>query len=161
MEQDNITAIEPQQTAKEIIWPGQRLRQAREALNLTQRDVARQLHLNEGLIRALEENDEDALPARTYLVGYLRNYARLLKLPADQIIEATHLESRPTTNLLPENIDYRPQARIEPVLRLVLIGMLVILFLAAGWWILILGPEWLPQWFQTAVSDSKLPVMSA
>ena len=146
MEQEKVTTIESK-PGKSLTWPGQRLRQAREALNLSQQDVARQLHLNVNLIQALEDNNEEALPAKTYLVGYLRSYARLLNLPADEIIEAAHLESRPTTTLLPENIDYRPRRRIEPVLRLVLFGMLVILLLAAGWWIVILGPEWLPQWF--------------
>ena len=149
MEQEKVTTIESK-PGKSLTWPGQRLRQAREALNLSQQDVARQLHLNVNLIQALEDNNEEALPAKTYLVGYLRSYARLLNLPADEIIEAAHLESRPTTTLLPENIDYRPRRRIEPVLRLVLFGMLVILLLAAGWWIVILGPEWLPQWFNMA-----------
>ncbi|NNF97591.1 MAG: helix-turn-helix domain-containing protein, partial [Halobacteria archaeon] len=112
MEQDKITTIEPR-PANSLIWPGQRLRQAREALNLSQRDVARQLHLNVNLIQALEDNNEDALPAQTYLVGYVRSYARLLNLPADEIIEAAHLESQPTTTLIPANIDYRPRYRIE------------------------------------------------
>lgn len=160
MEQDKVTTIEPG-PGQSLIWPGQRLRQAREALNLSQRDVARQLHLKECLIQALEDNDEEALPAKTYLLGYLRNYARLLNLPADEIIEAAHLESRPTTNLLPENIDYRPQSRFAPTLRLFLLGMLVILLLAAGLWIAILGPEWLPQWFTLAIFGNNLPLLTA
>ena len=144
MEQEKVTIIESKPD-KSLIWPGPRLRQAREALNLSQRDVARQLHLNAGLIQALEDNDEESLPAKTYLVGYLRSYARLLNLPADEIIEAAHLEPRPTTTLLPKNIDYRPRRRIEPLFRLVVLGMLVIFCLIAGWWIAVLGPEWLPS----------------
>jgi len=162
MEQDKVTTIEPR-PAKSLIWPGQRLRQAREALNLSQRDVARQLRLNVNLIQALEDNNEAALPGKTYLLGYLRSYARLLNLSADEIIEAAHLESQPTTTLLPENIDYRPQRRIEPVLRLVLLGLLVILVFAAGLWIAILGPEWLTEWIKMAArltSGSKIPIMT-
>lgn len=161
MEQDNITAVEPNKPAKELIWPGQRLRQAREALNLSLQDVAQQLHLNVDLIQALEDHNEEVLPAKTYLVGYLRSYARLLNLPAGSIIEAAQLELRPTTTLLPENIDFRPGRRIEPVFRLVLIGMLVILCLAAGWWVVILGPEWLPQWLHVAIAGKNLPSMTA
>ena len=146
MEQDNITAIEPQESVEELQWSGHRLRQAREALNLTQVDVALQLHLNVKLIQALEDNNENELPARTYLIGYLRNYARLLNLSADTFIDTAQLESQPTANLLPENINLRPRSRRqnEPVLRPVLLGMLVVLILAAGWWILNSGPEWLP-----------------
>ena len=160
MEQDNLTTNESS-PAKLLTWPGERLRQAREALNLSQQDVAQQLHLNENLIQALEDNNEEALPAKTYLVGYLRSYARLLNLPADNIIEAAQLEPQPTTTLLPENIDYRPGLRIKPVLRLILLGMLVILFLAAGWWIVSLGPEWLPQWFNMVAFGNNLPLMTA
>jgi len=163
MQEEKLTTIEPQPEAP-LIWPGQRLRQAREALNLSQQHVARQMHLNVILIQALEDNNEAALPGKTYLVGYLRNYARLLNLSVDEIIDAAHLVSQPTTTLLPENIDYRPQRRIEPVLRLVLLGVLVILFLAAGWWIIILGPEWLSNWFNMAAghtSGSKFPFQLA
>ena len=160
MEQEKVTTIEST-PAKSLIWQGQRLRQAREALNLSQQDVARQLHLNVNLIQALEDNNEEALPAKTYLVGYLRSYARLLNLPADDIIEAVQLEPQPTTTLLPENIDYRPRLRIQPVLRLVLLGILVILCLAAGWWIVSLGPEWLPQWFNMVAFGHNLPLMTA
>jgi len=160
MEQDNITAIETNKPAKELIWPGQRLRQAREALNLNLQDVAQQLHLNVNLIQALEDHNEEALPAKTYLIGYLRSYARLLNLPAGSIIEAAQLEPQPTTTLLPENIDFRPQRRIEPVFRLILIGILVILCLAAGWWFVILEPEWLPQWLHMAVAGNNPPSMT-
>ena len=49
MEQEKVTTIESK-PGKSLTWPGQRLRQAREALNLSQQDVARQLHLNVLLI---------------------------------------------------------------------------------------------------------------
>lgn len=158
MEQDQITATEPNKPAKKLVWSGQRLRQAREALNLSQLDAAQQLHLNVSLIQALEDNHEKALPAQIYLVGYLRAYARLLDLPADSIIDSTQLEPQPTATLLPENIDYRPQGRAEAIVRFLLISILVIICLAAGWWIVSLGPEWLQQWFPFAAVGSINPL---
>ena len=148
MEQDTHTVFNPPASGLPD-WPGQRLREAREALNLSRQDVARKLRLDTGLIQALENNNREALPAQTYLVGYLRSYARLLNLPADSIIAAAQLKSQPTSSLLPDNIDYRPRRRCEPMLRLLLLAMVVILILAAGLWILGLGPEWLSQWVES------------
>jgi cytoskeleton protein RodZ len=149
MEQDTHTVFDTP-ASESPDWPGQRLREARETLNLSRQDVARKLRLDAGLIQALEDNNREALPAQTYLVGYLRSYARLLNLPADSIIAAARLKSQPTSSLLPDNIDYRPRRRFEPMLRLLLLGILVILILAAGLWILSLRPEWLNQWLNLA-----------
>jgi cytoskeleton protein RodZ len=145
MEQDTHTEFDSPPTESPA-WSGQLLREAREALNLSRQDVARELRLDAGLIQALEDNNREALPAHTYLVGYLRSYARLLNLPADSVIPATQLKSQPTASLLPDNIDYRPRRSFEPILRLLLLGMLVILILAAGLWILSQEPEWLSLW---------------
>ncbi len=145
MEQETLTVVDPS-TSESLAWPGSQLREAREALNLTHQDVARKLRLDAGLIQALEDNDREALPAQTYLVGYLRSYARLLNLPAESIVAAIPQKSQPTSSLLPENINFRPRQRLTAPFRLLMLGLLVILFLAAGWWILSQPPEWLSQW---------------
>ena len=59
MEQDTHTVLDP--PASELPdWPGQRLREAREALNLSRTDVARKLRLDPDLIQALEDNNTKA-----------------------------------------------------------------------------------------------------
>lgn len=131
-------------------WPGQRLREAREQLNLSHQDVARKLRLDPDLIQALEENNREALPAQTYLVGYLRSYARLLNLPVDSIIADSQVNLQPTSTLLPDNIDYRDPQRFETLQRLVLFGILAIVVLALGYWLFSLQPEWLGQWLNPA-----------
>jgi len=60
---------------------GERLRQAREAKGWELAVVAERLHLKQSLVVALEEEDFDRLPARVFVRGYYRNYARLLELP--------------------------------------------------------------------------------
>ena len=131
-------------------WPGQRLREAREELNLSRQDVARKLRLDAELIQALEDNDREALPAQTYLVGYLRSYARLLNLPVESIIADSRLNLQPTSTLLPQNIDYRDPQRFEALQRLALFGLLLILVMALGYWLISLQPEWLAQWLNPA-----------
>ena len=68
--------------------PGRRLREARMARKLSRDDVARALRLKPQIITALEADDTAALPAPIYVNGYLRNYARLVGIPAEPLIEA-------------------------------------------------------------------------
>ena len=67
---------------------GQRLRAAREALNLPRAEAAAALHLGESVIEALEQNDRERLPDPVFVQGYLRKYARLLNVSEDPILNA-------------------------------------------------------------------------
>ena len=65
---------------------GERLRQARQAQGLELAVVAERLHLKQATVAALEAEDYDRLPARVFVRGYYRNYARLLGLPEDEML---------------------------------------------------------------------------
>ncbi len=67
---------------------GARLKAAREARGLERKDVAQRLRLNVHIIEALETDDLERLPARTFVRGYLRNYARLVELDEKLVAEA-------------------------------------------------------------------------
>ena len=71
---------------------GAELKNAREALGLTVSEVAHQLKLAPRQVEALEAGRFDALPGGTFVRGMLRNYARLLKLEPDALLE--HLSGR-------------------------------------------------------------------
>jgi cytoskeleton protein RodZ len=71
---------------------GAELKSAREALGLTVSEVAHQLKLAPRQVEALEAGRFDALPGGTFVRGMLRNYARLLKLEPDALLE--HLSGR-------------------------------------------------------------------
>ena len=58
--------------------PGARLREAREAANISLDRIAMSLLLDPKIVEALEEDDFDRLPAPTFVRGYLRGYARVL-----------------------------------------------------------------------------------
>ena len=68
--------------------PGVVVREAREAAGLSIDDVAQQLKLAPRQVRALEADDYALLPGRTFVRGFLRNYARLLGLDADALLAA-------------------------------------------------------------------------
>ncbi len=65
---------------------GERLREARIAHELEPEKVAEELHLDAGVIRAIETGDMAALPAPIFVQGYVRSYARLVGLPEDELI---------------------------------------------------------------------------
>ncbi len=66
---------------------GELLRRAREALSLSQKQIAVQLNLKEKIVAALDTGDFDNLPASIYVKGYIRSYARAVNLDADTLIE--------------------------------------------------------------------------
>ncbi|OGT21265.1 MAG: hypothetical protein A2V90_04730 [Gammaproteobacteria bacterium RBG_16_57_12] len=94
--QEEFVDVEPK-------GPGAVLRQGREARGLTQQAVASALHLKLHIIAALESDDFDHLPEPIYVRGYLKNYARLLRLPAEPLIEQ-YLASAHNSKELPEFI---------------------------------------------------------
>lgn len=71
--------------------PGAAFAAARQAQNLSVADAARQLKLSVSQIEALEADDFEKLPGTIFVRGFIRNYARLLKLDADALLRAADL----------------------------------------------------------------------
>lgn len=65
---------------------GSKLARAREAQDMSVADVARALRLGVKQVEALEANDYDKLPGRTFVRGFVRNYARLVSLDPDRLV---------------------------------------------------------------------------
>jgi cytoskeleton protein RodZ len=65
---------------------GERLRAARRANDISVRDVAKELHLDEPKVRALERNEFDVLGAPVFAKGHLRKYAELVGVAVDDIM---------------------------------------------------------------------------
>ena len=59
---------------------GHLLRNARTAKGLSIDDISRQLRLSVQQIEAIEKEDFEKLPGRTFLRGFIRNYANLVQL---------------------------------------------------------------------------------
>ena len=66
--------------------PGPALRTAREALGITVEDVAGAMNVPVATVHRMEENAFDALPAPPFTRGYIRTYARLLRLDGDALV---------------------------------------------------------------------------
>lgn len=68
--------------------PGARLKSARLVKELDISYVAKQLHLSDETIIALEADDFEHLPAKVFIKGYLKNYAKFVELPVEAILKA-------------------------------------------------------------------------
>ncbi|NIM19573.1 MAG: helix-turn-helix domain-containing protein [Candidatus Latescibacteria bacterium] len=65
---------------------GELLRKTREARKLSLEDVNRHTRISLDTLRSLEQDDIDVFESEAYLKGFLKNYARFLKLDEDVIL---------------------------------------------------------------------------
>ncbi len=63
------------------------LKKAREKKGLSEKEVADALHVSSYIIKALENQHYESLPADTYVKGYIRSYAALLNLNPEGLIK--------------------------------------------------------------------------
>lgn len=65
---------------------GRWLRQERELRGLPREEVARLTRIAPAVVEALESGDAARMPPRAYLFGYLRGYAGVVGLDADDLV---------------------------------------------------------------------------
>lgn len=82
-----VPSVADVEVVAEAVAPmGNSLSAAREAKRLSVGDAAYALKVGNKVIQAIEASDWQALPGRTFTVGILRAYGRLLDVPVDAII---------------------------------------------------------------------------
>lgn len=120
---------------------GRALAMAREARGLSQGEVAAQLRLHLRQVRAIEAEDLGALPEGPFVRGFVRNYAKLVDLPAGPLLALLAGRLKPIEPLRAD----APGAGVSPVQlaarehvsRLTVIGgavTMLALFALLGWW---------------------------
>jgi len=67
---------------------GAMLRAARESAGMTVDAVAQNLKLAPRQVKAIEDGDYEELPGRTFIRGFVRNYARLVRLDPERVLSA-------------------------------------------------------------------------
>jgi cytoskeleton protein RodZ len=149
---------------------GARLKSAREKLELTVVDVAKQLRLKPERIESLEKDDYEEMPNATFVKGYLRAYARLVNLsPEDILALFDELKPIPEIRTMPLTSKPKPASMQQKPMRLgvYLIG-LTLAVLVAIWWNSITGNEPnaianpnLPQPIKNEPTNNAAPQMSA
>jgi cytoskeleton protein RodZ len=128
---------------------GRALAAAREARGLKQSDVAAQLRLHPRQVKAIEEEDLTALPEGPFVRGYVRNFARLVDLPAEPLLSLLNAKLQPTE---PLRVEAGSPKAVSPIQRMprepmsgpwVLGGAVaaLVVFALFGWWTMRTGPQ--------------------
>lgn len=102
--QETMAEESPAAESRPEVSVGLVLRQARESRQMSVADVAQLLKISYRQVEALENDKWDALPGQTFVLGFIRNYARLLHLdatPLQQQIKAAQTPDNPNI-VLPE-----------------------------------------------------------
>src|SRR5512139_557489 len=80
---------------------GSYLRTVREARNIDLREAAQQTRISINYLKAIEEEDFSKLPGEVFVKGFLKNYARFLQLPEDEVVRRYAELSRPSKSTAP------------------------------------------------------------
>ncbi len=83
--EDDKPVEEATETENEGPLAGERLAKARREQQLSVLEVAKELHLDEHKVRALECNEFDVLGAPVFAKGHLRKYAQLVGVDVDDV----------------------------------------------------------------------------
>jgi cytoskeleton protein RodZ len=127
---------------------GERLAEARREQQISVLEVAKELHLDEPKVRALERNDFDTLGAPVFAKGHLRKYAQLVGVDADDVFADYYRMTR--SESIPPVIVGRVRVRRELSPGPWIAVIIVIIVAAASYW-------WFAVESETAVVPQTSP----
>lgn len=113
---------------------GERLAAARREQQISVAEIAKELHLDDAKVRALESNEFDVIGAPVFAKGHLRKYAQLVGVDESDVMADYYQLNR--TAGMPPLVSTRPRVRREmspgPW-----IGVIVVLIAVATayWWL--------------------------
>jgi cytoskeleton protein RodZ len=135
--------------------PGDILRQAREARNLSVAAIATQLNLDLRTVEALERGEQDKLPAPIFVRGYLRGYARLVGVSENDVLGA-YRALTPQSEPVPRAVGVR-SAPLRPAFRGPLVPwrglLLTVVLIAVVALAVVYGPRLLTSFLGEGVSE--------
>jgi len=128
---------------------GERLAAARREQQISVLEVAKELHLDEPKVRALERNDFDVLGAPVFAKGHLRKYAQLVGVDEKDVL-ADYYHLTRTESLPPVVMVTRARTRQELSPGPWIAVIIVVLVAAASYW-------WFAVESGTAVAPEPVP----
>lgn len=117
---------------------GQRLRNAREQLGLSQQVVAERLCLKVSTVRQIEDDSLPADLAATFWRGYIRSYARVVHIPEEELLPAVKKDDafRPTklNSVQGMSLGKRRKKRDGWLWSFTVLVLIVVIGLTGAWW---------------------------
>jgi cytoskeleton protein RodZ len=115
---------------------GELLAEARREQQISVSEIAKELHLDELKVRALERNEFEVLGAPVFAKGHLRKYSQLVGVDEDDVFTDYYTMTR--TEGMPPIVSRRRKVRREITPGpWVAVGVLLIIAAAAYWWFVI------------------------
>lgn len=119
--------------SEEPIGIGERLRNAREARGWSLADVSELTRVRTVFLQAIEDEQFDRLPGRTYVRGFLRTYATALGLDPEELFDAYHMRfdepAQPIVGAHTVEVPIRPAARQSRLRRIAPLFVAVLLLI--------------------------------
>lgn len=132
---DDVENQQKEPTADDTGGPvaGERLAEARREQQISVHEVAKELHLDEPKVRALERNEFDILGAPVFAKGHLKKYAQLVGVNSDDVLTDYYQLTRAAD--LPPVISVRstPRRELSPGPWIAVI-VAIIIAVSAYWW---------------------------
>ncbi len=92
--------------------PGEQLRYLREQKRFSAQQIADRLYLSLYIIQGIEADDYQHLPPSIFVRGYFRNYAKLLEIPVEPLLDAyTNLTGSKSLPPLTPQIKQKEQSK--------------------------------------------------
>jgi len=117
---------------------GERLAEARRERQISVLEVAKELHLDEPKVRALERNDFDVLGAPVFAKGHLRKYSQLVGVNHEDVLTDYYRLTR--SQSIPPVVPSRNKPRRNLSPGPWISGIVVILVAALAYWLFIMQP---------------------
>lgn len=109
--------------------PGEVLKQAREKMGWSVRDVADRLRLRVSVIEDLENNNPDTDQLATFTRGYLRSYAKLLQIDSNKLLEEQDIDANSSETIQKMQSFSRKTRRQKSESRLMMLSGVIALIL--------------------------------
>lgn len=116
---------------------GQILVEARERHGASLEQVAKELNIQLDKLRALEEDNYDKLFSPVFVRGYIRSYAKLLKIDSEPLVARYNAQCQQEEAPLPQTESLNEKMTVKPPTwpaRLLLITVIVVLWALAYWY---------------------------
>jgi len=120
---------------------GERLAAARRDQQITVLEVAKELHLDEPKVRALEENNFELLGAPVFAKGHLRKYAMLVGVDNDDVLQDYYKLNRASGMPPVVGKVRKPVGEMSPGPWITAIVVLLIVATAYWWFLLADSPQ--------------------
>ena len=120
-----------------VVGPGQMLSEARNKLSLSVEDIAEKLKFKPSLVAAIEQDIFDPKLPLTFNRGYLRSYAKLVNIDAEEVLSAYDMlgiaevqrsEMQSFSNLTEKQAEHSRLMWLSYLIVAILFGLMVL------WW---------------------------